>query len=99
MNAPNDDLIPKNKEEAKQKLTSLIEKHQKFKEEGKLKGINEETTKQWIDQLFQALGWDLVGDIVKEYGTGRRKRVDYAFQISGTTKFLLERPKLMHENI
>lgn len=78
------------KEDAKQNIIALLEKHQKFKNEGRLKGLNEETTKQWIDNLFHVLGWDFVGDVVKEYGTGWRKRVDYAFQISGTTKFLLE---------
>jgi type I restriction-modification system DNA methylase subunit len=78
------------KDEAKQKLAELIEKHQRFKNEGRLKGLNEETTKQWIDDLFRILGWDFIEDVVKEYGTGKRKRVDYAFKIAGTTKFLLE---------
>lgn len=78
------------KDESKAKLIELIDKHQRFKNEGRLKGINEETTKQWIDDLFRILGWDFVEDVVKEYGTGKRKRVDYAFQITGTTKFLLE---------
>ena len=78
------------KEEVKQKLIELIDKHQRLKNEGRLKGINEETTKQWIDDLFRILGWDFIEDVIKEYGTGKRKRVDYAFQITGTTKFLLE---------
>ncbi|MFH0884481.1 MAG: hypothetical protein V1861_02115, partial [Candidatus Micrarchaeota archaeon] len=78
------------KEEAKVELAKLIEKHQRLKNEGRLKGINEETTKQWIDDLFRILGWDFTEDVIKEYGTGKRKRVDYAFQINRTTKFLLE---------
>lgn len=82
--------MPLSKDEAKAKLEELIEKHQRFKNEGRLKGINEETTKQWIDDLFRILGWDFIEDVVKEYGTGKRKRVDYAFQVTGTTKFLLE---------
>lgn len=82
--------MPVSKEEVKQKLSELIDKHQRFKNEGRLKGINEETTKQWIDELFQILGWVFIEDVVKEYGTGKRKRVDYAFRIGGTVKFLLE---------
>lgn len=78
------------KDQAKQKLTELIEKHQRHKNEGRLSKINEENTKDYIDELFRILGWDFTEDIIKEYGTGKRKRVDYAFQISGTTKFLLE---------
>ncbi len=78
------------KEEAKEKLIQLIEKHQRHKNEGRLKGISEETTKQWIDDLFRILGWDLLDDITKEYGTGKRKRVDYAFHVDRTIKFLLE---------
>ena len=86
------------KNQAKGEIAKFIEKYQRLLEDGRLRTMNEETTKQWIDDLFRILGWDFVEDVIKEYGTGKRKRVDYAFQINGTTKFLLE-AKAYNENL
>jgi len=78
------------KDEAKQRLTELIEKHQRHKNEGRFAKINEENTKDYIDELFRILGWDFTEDVIKEYGTGERRRIDYAFHLDGTVKFLVE---------
>ncbi|MFA5412730.1 MAG: N-6 DNA methylase [Candidatus Micrarchaeia archaeon] len=78
------------KEEAKSRLAEFIQRYQRHKSEGKLDKLVEENTKDYIDELFRILGWDIIDDVIKEYGTGKRKRVDYAFHLAGATKFLLE---------
>ncbi|RLG20352.1 hypothetical protein DRN67_00160 [Candidatus Micrarchaeota archaeon] len=81
------------KEEAKQKIMELIEDYRKQYPQGPPRNFNEENTKQWIDELFRRLGWNLLTDMSKEEKSGRRKRVDYAFKIDGTVQFLLEAKK------
>lgn len=77
-------------EEAKARFEELIKEHERDLAVGRFKGVSEEKTKDYIDEIFRALGWDIKHDTEKEVLTGRRKRVDYSFHISGFTKFLLE---------
>ncbi|MDO8339292.1 MAG: N-6 DNA methylase [Candidatus Burarchaeum sp.] len=81
------------KEEAKQKVAELLEDWRREHPQGPPRTFNEENTKQWIDELFHRLGWNLRTDLSKEERSGRRKRVDYAFKIEGTVQFLLEAKK------
>lgn len=78
------------KAEAREKLTGFLGRYKRHEQEGKLSKLKEENTKDYLDELFRILGWDIIDDVIKEYGTGKKKRVDYAFHIKGTTKFLLE---------
>ena len=82
--------MPHSKEEIRSRLAEFIQRYQRHKSEGKLDKLVEENTKDYIDELFRILGWDIIDEVIKEYGTGKRKRVDYAFHLGGTTKFLLE---------
>lgn len=83
------------KEQAKDRVKQLVEKYNRFKEEGRLKTYNEEQTKKdFIEPLFAALGWDVHNERADDEVTTEVKiskgRVDYAFRIDGIPKFFLE---------
>lgn len=80
------------KDQTKKEVAQLVGQYLQDLKEGKIVGnrLNEENTKSWIDDLFRILGWNIREDVTKEEATGRKKRVDYAFRIDGSTQFLLE---------
>lgn len=83
------------KESARQDIAKLIEKFRTTLAEGKLKDYNEgQTKKDFIEPLFEALGWDVDSEDVKVEEKVSRDRVDYAFRLGGITKFLVEAKKL-----
>jgi len=79
----------------KNKIKELYDKYYKIKSEGRYNQINEETTKiQFINPLFEALGWDIrdkkgESEVSFEETIGKG-RVDYVFRINGVPKFILE---------
>ncbi|MBU0629929.1 MAG: N-6 DNA methylase [Candidatus Margulisbacteria bacterium] len=80
------------KEQAKEKISALIEKYEIIAKAGKLKDFNEANTrKDFIIPLFEALGWDVRNSYeVAEEENVSNGIVDYAFKLNGTTKFYLE---------
>jgi type I restriction-modification system DNA methylase subunit len=89
----NGSIIVVDKENAKQQIKELVEKYNKVVEEKRR--YNEADTKaEFIEPLFEALGWDvrnkaLGGEVTREE-TISKKRVDYGFRINGIPKFFLE---------
>ncbi|MFA4945929.1 MAG: N-6 DNA methylase [Candidatus Micrarchaeia archaeon] len=81
------------KNNAKLKVAGIIREYRERYPQGAPRSVNEENTKNWLDSLFEALGWSIRHDTIKEEASGKRKRVDYSFKIDGTTKFLLEAKK------
>ncbi len=81
-----------NKEDAKQKIKGLLEKYDKVVEEKKFSKYTEADTKaEFIEPLFEALGWDVRNrDEVTREETISKGRVDYGFRINGIPKFFLE---------
>ncbi len=84
-----------NKEEAKEKIKLLVDKFNRLKEQGKLSTYKEENTKaEFIEPLFEALGWDVrniyTDDEVKREEKVSKNRVDYVFRINSIPKFYLE---------
>lgn len=83
------------KEKAKEEIKRLVEKYERIANSGKLKSYNEERTKnEFIEPLFEALGWDLRNrehddEVTKEEKVSKG-RVDYAFRINGIPKFFVE---------
>jgi len=74
----------------KNQLSKLIAKYESLGPI-RLKKYNEANTrKNFILPLFEILGWDTRGEDVSEEERASGKRVDYAFKISGITKFFLE---------
>ena len=61
------------------------------------RAYNETATRNdFIDPLFEALGWDMHdnAEVAREVTVGQRKRVDYAFRIRSVSRFLLEAKSL-----
>jgi type I restriction-modification system DNA methylase subunit len=83
------------KETAKQQIKEFIDKYNKVVEENRIGKYNEEMTKaEFIEPLFEALGWDVrnkthVDEVSREEKVSK-KRVDYGFRINGIPKFFLE---------
>ena len=81
-------------EEAKKKIEQLIAKYEEIKANGAIKKQSEEQTKKdFILPLFEALGWDVYSKDKAEVTAEEQisgKRVDYGFYINGFTKFYLE---------
>jgi hypothetical protein len=49
-----------NKEQAKEKISELVKKYQRIVKEGKIKSYNEARTRnEFIEPLFDALGWNM----------------------------------------
>jgi len=84
-----------NQQEAKQKIQQLIDKYEAAKQAGRLRSYSEEETKKdFILPLFEALGWDVHEK--KEVSAEENisgDRVDYGFRINGWTKFYVEAKK------
>ncbi|MCK4729825.1 MAG: N-6 DNA methylase [Candidatus Aenigmarchaeota archaeon] len=83
------------KEKAKEQVKILVDKYNRVAEAGKLKRYKEEDTKaEFIEPLFEALGWDVRNithdDEVTREDKVSRGRVDYAFRIDGIPKLFLE---------
>lgn len=83
------------KEEAIAEIQRLIDKYTRISTKGELKKYNEAMTKNdFIEPLFEALGWDVrnteTDDEVTPEDKVSKGRVDYAFRIEGIPKFLLE---------
>jgi len=82
-----------NKDEAKQKIQQLVEKYEKVRKQGQIKKYSEEDTKKdFILPLFDALGWNTAdrNEVSSEEHIKSAGRVDYAFYINGRPKFYLE---------
>ncbi|MBD3319301.1 hypothetical protein GF342_05325, partial [Candidatus Woesearchaeota archaeon] len=83
------------KEQAREKIKLLVDKYNRVVESGKLKSYNEERTKaEFIEPLFEALGWDVRNTHNEDEVTREEKisrgRVDYCFRIGDIPKFFLE---------
>ncbi len=80
------------KETAKQKIQELITKYSAVLSSGKVKSYTEEETKKdFILPLFEALGWDVYSnEVFAEEHIKSAGRVDYGFSLNGRTKFYLE---------
>jgi len=81
--------------EAKEKICLLVEKYERVKTAGKLKSYTEEETKKdFILPLFEALGWDTYNKKeVSAEETISSDRVDYGFYLNDRIKFYLETKK------
>ena len=77
---------------AKEKIKLLIDKYETAKSAGKIRGYTEqETKKDFIEPLFEALGWDVRDK--KEVSAEEQisgDRVDYGFYLDGHIKFYVE---------
>ncbi len=81
------------KREAKQKIETLIEKYEQVLKSGQLNKYNEEETKKdFILPLFEALGWDILekNEVSAEESIKSSGRVDFGFYLNGRPKFYLE---------
>src|SRR3990167_10448744 len=85
------------KEEAKQKVAELVTRFKNATESGQIKKYSEEETKKdFILPLFEALGWDVYekSEVSAEEHIKSAGRVDYGFSLNGRTKFYLEAKSL-----
>ena len=90
-------------ETAKQEIKKLVDKFNRIIAEGELNKYNEERTKaEFIERLFECLGWDIRNTTHEDEVTREEKiskgRVDYGFRINGIPKFFLE-AKALKENL
>ena len=87
------------------RIVELISKYEQIKKSGEIKKYNEESTKKdFIQPLFESLGWNFSNrgksnDSVSAEETISKKRVDYGFRINGVPKFFLEAKSLREESI
>ena len=90
------------KEEAKEEVKKLVDKYNRIVESGSIKRYKEEDTKaEFIEPLFEALGWDVRNtenddEVVREEKISKG-RVDYSFRINGIPKFFLEAKALKED--
>jgi type I restriction-modification system DNA methylase subunit len=88
-----------------ERIIELITKYEEIKKSGEIRKYNEESTKKdFIQPLFESLGWNFSNrgksnDSVSAEETISKKRVDYAFRINGIPKFFLEAKSLKEDNI
>jgi methylase of polypeptide subunit release factors len=83
--------------QAKEKIKALVEKYELAEKAGKLKTYTEEETKKdFILPLFEALGWNVSNkeEVSAEETISASSRVDHGFYIDGRAKFYLEAKKL-----
>jgi adenine-specific DNA-methyltransferase len=91
--------MAENKSEVKENITKLVEKYEKIKAEGKIGKYNEAQTRtEFIEPLFEFLGWDMKNwnnpnEVTTEESVSNG-RVDLAFRLSGIPKFFLEAKSL-----
>lgn len=86
-------------QKVKENIIKLVEKYNRLKKENKINSYNEaQTRKDFIDPLFEFLGWDMRNLKSDNEVTTEEKiskdRVDLAFRISGIPKFFLEAKSL-----
>ena len=90
------------KEQAKEEVKKLVDKYNRILESGSIKRYKEEDTKaEFIEPLFEALGWDVRNtenddEVVREEKISKG-RVDYSFRINGIPKFFLEAKALKED--
>ncbi|HLD42914.1 MAG TPA: N-6 DNA methylase [Candidatus Nanoarchaeia archaeon] len=90
------------KEQAKEEVKKLVDKYVRIVESGSIKRYKEEDTKaEFIEPLFEALGWDVRNtenddEVVREEKISKG-RVDYSFRINGIPKFFLEAKALKED--
>ncbi|MBI2647188.1 hypothetical protein HYW99_01810 [Candidatus Woesearchaeota archaeon] len=90
------------KEQAKEEVKKLVDKYSRIVESGSIKRYKEEDTKaEFIEPLFEALGWDVRNtenddEVVREEKISKG-RVDYSFRINGIPKFFLEAKALKED--
>ena len=88
-----------------ERIVELISKYEGIKKSGEIKKYNEESTKKdFIQPLFESLGWNFSNrgksnDSVSAEEKISKKRVDYGFRINGIPQFFLEAKPLREENI
>jgi type I restriction-modification system DNA methylase subunit len=88
-----------------ERVLELITKYEEIKKSGEIRKYNEETTKKdFIQPLFEALGWNVYNrgkrdSSISAEETISKKRVDYGFRIDGIPKFYLEAKSLKEEDI
>ena len=85
------------KEEAKIQVARLVEKYKKSEKAGLLKGYTEEETKKdFILPLFEALGWEVYDkqEVSAEEHIKSSGQVDYGFYLNGRPAFYLEAKKI-----
>ena len=88
-----------------ERISELVTKYDQIKKSGEIKRYNEERTKtDFIQPLFEALGWNLQNrvnrnDSVSPEEKISKGRVDYVFRINGIPKFFLEAKSLKEEDI
>ncbi|MEK7650961.1 MAG: N-6 DNA methylase [Patescibacteria group bacterium] len=81
----------------KEKIRLLIDKYEIAKSAGKIKSYTEEETKKdFILPIFEALGWDVhnKNEVSAEENLSSSDRVDYGFYLNGRAKFYLEAKSL-----
>jgi len=83
------------KQEAKQKITKLIEKYKKLVDAKKIKTYNEaQTRNEFIEPMFEFLGWDMRNlenpNEVTTEETVSKGRVDLAFRLNNIPVMFLE---------
>ena len=95
-------MIMYTKEQAKEEIRLLVEKYQRIKDSGRINEFNEERTKkEFIEPLFEVLGWDVRNkysddEVIVEEKISKG-RVDYSFRINGIPKFFLEAKSLKED--
>jgi type II restriction/modification system DNA methylase subunit YeeA len=88
-----------------ERVVELISKYKQIKKSGAIKNYKEEETKKdFIVPLFEALGWNVSGrgetnDSISAEEAISKKRVDYGFRINGIPAFFLEAKSLKEENV
>ena len=83
--------------EIRVKIEELIAKYEQVKQSGKIKAYTEEETKkEFILPLFDALGWKTANrdEVSAEEHIKSSGRVDYGFYLDGRIKFYLEAKSL-----
>ncbi len=88
------------KDMSKEIVKQLIEKYNKVIDEDRLKGYNEEMTKQhFILPFFRALSWNTEddGEVRAEEHIKKSGRADYSFILNGQVKFYLEAKALKED--
>lgn len=86
-----------NLKQTKQTIQLLINKYEQAKQSNKLKSYTEEETKKdFILPLFEALGWDTSNknEVSAEEHILSTGRVDYGFYLDGRAKFYMEAKKI-----
>src|SRR3989338_8355661 len=87
------------KEKLKEIILELINKYQSLQTDNLVKKYNEERTKnEFIEPLFEALGWDVrnkkvYDEVIKEEKV-LKGRVDYAFRLNGVNRLFVEAKSL-----